>query len=99
LDESGADDLHVARQHDEVDLALFQPVAEYAVAQLAVAAVVGRIEHPGLHAGLLRTPQPPRVRAVRAHGDHLDPVAPVDLVEDRLEVGTLPGDQYGDSVA
>src|SRR5215218_10004472 len=42
---------------------------------------------------LLRPFEPARLGAARHHAYDLDPVAPVDALEQRLEVRALPGDQ------
>src|SRR5919204_2169722 len=98
-DELGAQDLHEPGEHEQVDLMRLEPVAEQAVPQDPVAPVVGRVEDARLDPGLLGALEPTRARAVRPHADDLDALPPMDLVQDRLEVGPLPRDQDRDPEA
>jgi hypothetical protein len=78
--------LHVAGEDDQVRAAGLDPVAEGLVAGHAVR-VVGAWKDGGLDSDPPPPLQRPRRRLVRPHPDDLDPVPPVQLVEDRLQVG------------
>src|SRR5437868_7172789 len=98
-DELRTEDLHEAGEHHQIHLMLVEPVAENTVASVPVATVLGRGEHAGVDRRGARALEPPRAGPVGGHAHHLDPIAPVELVQDRLEVGPLPGDHDRDSEA
>ena len=87
--------LHVAREHDELDPGRLQPVGHRQVAGAPVLELRAR-ERPGGHAGAARPLERPRLRLVGAHGDDLDAFAPVDRVEDGLEIRALAGGEDAD---
>jgi hypothetical protein len=87
-DEARAEQLHEAREHDELGAAGLDPVAERVVARVAVG-MVGDREDRRLDSGGGRPLEAPRALTARADADDLDPVAPVDGVEQRLEVAAL----------
>jgi hypothetical protein len=93
-DESRTEDLHEARQHHQAHAPLLQPVAERPVALVAVGVGVAR-EDGRLHAGAACTLEPPGALPARGYGGDVDRV----VVEQRLQVGALPGDQYRDRKA
>src|SRR3954447_14781713 len=97
-DEGAAEDLHEPREDEQVDLVLLQPIPESGVARRPVR-IRARLEDARLDSGLARPPQAARLGPVRPDADHLDPLAPVDDVEDRLQVRPLAGDQHRDAVA
>ena len=92
-DELGPEQLHESGQHNQVDRALVDPVGQRPIAAMTVP--LGR-EHGRLHARALGARQAARVGPARGDADHLDAVAPVDRVQDRLEVRPLAGDQDSD---
>ena len=85
-DEGRAEQLHVAGEDDQVGAARLDPVAHRRVARLAVGVVLAR-EGGRLDPGAARPLQRRRPGLVGADPDHLDPLAPVQRVEDRLQVG------------
>ncbi len=93
---AGAEQLHVPGEHDEVDLALLEPVADRAVARVAVRRSRRR-EDAGLDPGLLGARERPRPRLVRDDPDDLDLPLPVQLVEDRLQVGAAARGEHRDA--
>jgi hypothetical protein len=77
--------LHVARQHDQVDPQIGHPIADRAVSRLAIV-VVRALEDRRLDPRAASSLERHRVGVVGAHGDDLDPAAPVHPVQDRLQV-------------
>src|SRR3954470_4056508 len=94
-DEGRAEDLHEAREHDQLDPALLEPVRERAVALRAVG-VVARGEDGRRNARGSSALQPAGLRAIGDDCHDLDPVAPMRRVEDRLEVRALARDHHRD---
>ena len=90
-DEVGPEQLHEPSQHHEVDRPLLKPASQRGVARRAVG--VGGDRGLRVHAGAARALEAARARPAGRHAHDLHAVAPVDGVEDRLEVGALPGDQ------
>ena len=91
-----AEQLHVPGKHDQLGLALGQPLGDRTVARRPVAAVFDPAKRPRRH---LRAPRPlqrRRVGVVRGDRDELDPVAAVDRVEQRLQVGAGSGGKHRD---
>jgi hypothetical protein len=93
-EEGVVEDRHVAGEDDEPDVALVQPVADRRVARRAVAERRG-LEHPRRHARSGGTLERPGAGLVRRDRHHLD-VAPVDGVEQRLQVGPLARGEHPD---
>src|SRR4051794_26783521 len=93
-DERRAEQLQEAGEHERVDTALLEPVAERLVARRPVG-IRARLEHARLDPDRLRPLEPARRRSVRPDRHHLYAVAAVRLVEDRLEVRALARDEYG----
>src|SRR4051812_44051222 len=91
-------DLHESGQDDQVDPLRLEPVAQQRIALAPRGELVGH-EHPGLYPGLTRSLERRRVRPVRGDRHDLDPLAPVDRVEQGLEVRPLSGDHDRDAVA
>ena len=87
-EEGGVDELHVAREHDELDPRAVEPRRHREVARPAVGVLRGR-ERAHRHAGRRGAVQRAGTRLVRAHGHDLDAVAAVHVVEDRLQVRAL----------
>src|SRR5436190_7980498 len=96
LDELSAQELHVSREHDQVDVTLGQPVPDRGVASLTVE-VLGTRENRRLDPGVPGALERLRVGPVRNDRRDFDPVAVVEPVEDRLQVRPGPGDQDGDA--
>ena len=92
-DEVLAQQLHVAGEGDEVRLAGLDPVAERVVAPGPVGELAER-EDRRLDPHRPRPLQRPRFDLVGADPRHLDPLAPVQRVEDRLQVGPTAGSQH-----
>ena len=101
-DELRAEQLHEAGEHHQVHGQPVEPVPQRLVARAAVG-VVGDREHRGVHPGAAGALEPARLGAARRHAHHLDrsrsagQLASVDAVEQRLEVRSLAGDEYGDA--
>ena len=96
-DEVGAEQLHVAGEHDELDSPLDEPVGDRAVTRRPSAVpIVGDREHPRRDARRRGSRQGIGVRLVGGNRDDRDPVPPVDLVEQRLEVRARPGREDAD---
>ena len=87
--------LHVPGEDDQVHVTSGEPVGDRPVALLAVGEVADR-EGGGLDPGAARALDRLRRGLVGADGDHLDPLAPVELVEDRLQIGAGPRRQHPD---
>src|SRR4051794_34816900 len=88
-EERGVEELHESGEHDELDVSLLQPFGHHTVA-LGSAREGSRLEDAGLDLGVLCACQRPDARLAAGDGRDLDPVASVDLVEDRLEVRPGP---------
>ena len=93
--EAGAEDLHEPGEHDELHAVRVEPVGQRLVPRLAIV-VVRQREHAGLDTRIARAGERLCIRLVRRHADDLDPVAPVNLVEQRLQVRSGPGCEDGD---
>src|SRR3954452_5840723 len=87
LDEDRREELHEAREHDELGAASVDPIAEFRVA-LGPVAVVLLAEDGCLDAGLASAFESARLRAVRGNADDRDVVS-VDAVDQCLEVAPL----------
>ena len=74
----------------QLHAALLEPVRQRLVARGAVGVILDR-EDARLDPGLARARECLRVGLVRTHAHDLDPVAAMDLVEQRLEIRTGPG--------
>jgi hypothetical protein len=85
-DEGRAQQLHVAGEDDEVGIERLDPLAERLVPRRPVR-VVSSGEGGGLDLSGTPALQRPGRALVGADPHHLDPLAPVHLVEDRLQVG------------
>ena len=92
---AGVEQLHVAREHDELDAARLQPVA-IAASRAARSAYSPRANTARLDARQRGALQRLRVRLVGPDGDHLDALAPVDAVQDRLQVRAGAGGEDAD---
>src|SRR5512146_1093758 len=97
-DEGGGEQLHVAGEDDEVRAPRLDPPCHRRVARLATGVLLAG-KNRGLDPRLARPLQRPRVWLVGADPDHLDPLAPVQRVEDRLQIGAAPRSQDDDSKA
>src|SRR5215213_10661423 len=97
-DEGRREELHEPGQDDQLDAPLLEPVRERLVAPRAVG-LLGQREDRGLDMRLLGPFEPTRLRAARHNAYDLDPVAPVDALEQRLEIRALPRDQDCDPKA
>jgi hypothetical protein len=95
-DEGLAEQLHVASEDDEAGGPRLDPLGHRGVTRLAVGEL-GTRKDAGLHAGVPRPLQRPGGGLVGADADHLDPLAPVQRVEDRLQVGPRPGGQHNET--
>ena len=94
--ERGREQLHVARQHHQPDPAFLQPVGQRGVPGLAVGrGLAGEDRH--FHARGPRALQRGRVGPVGGDADHLDSLAAVDPVEDRLEVRARAGGENAEA--
>ncbi len=87
-----AEQLHEAREHDQVDLALGKPVRELGVPGVAVRTAR---EDARLDSRARRPLEPAGLGAVRCHAHDLDGVTAVHRVEDRLQVAALARDEDG----
>ena len=93
-EEARVEQLHVAGEHDQLDAGAREPVGDREIPRAAVAALDG--ERPRVDAGRARPLERAGLRLVRADGDDLDALAPVDAVEDRLQVRAVPGGEDAD---
>ena len=94
-EERGVEQLHVAGEDDELDAGACEPVGHRGVARVAVG-VLGDREDAAGHARRGGALERAGAGLVRADGDDLDAVAPVDAVEDRLQVRALAGREDAD---
>src|SRR4051795_7670873 len=92
--EARPEQLHEAGEHEQLHVALLDPVGERLVTRPPVGERTP-LEHAGLHPGRLRTLEPARARPARRDRDHLHAVTAVRPVEDGLEVRALARDKYG----
>jgi hypothetical protein len=93
-DEGGAEQLHIAGEGDEVDIALLDPVADRRVTRPAVGVFLAW-KDSRLDPGGLRPLQRPCPGLVRPDAHHLDRLPSVQPVEDRLKVGAAArGEDY-----
>jgi hypothetical protein len=88
-DQAGAEDLHESGEDDQLDAVRVEPVGQRVVSRRAVLVVLHG-EDARLYTGVARAGQSLRVRLVRRYAHDLDPVAAVDLVEQRLQVRAGP---------
>ena len=85
-DERFGQELHVAGEDDEAGVVGFDPVTHRRIATHAVGVGVGG-KHGGVDPRRRSALQSLRPWLVGADPDHLDQSLPVQLVEDRLQVG------------
>jgi hypothetical protein len=95
--EAGRQELHEAREHHELHVARLQPGRERLVTASAIRLVRER-EHRRLDARRLRALEAARLRAAGGDSRDLD-VRALEIIDQRLEVRPLAGDQHCDPKA